>query len=83
LRARLATKDLGFKLMPAFRRRREAGINLTPMTIRTHIDDLTSAPVRRLIAEHLAAMEGDSPPGQVNALGLAGLQAPDVTVWSA
>lgn len=47
-----------------------------------HPDDLTSEPTRRLLALHLAGMHASSPPGQVFALDLSGLQAPDVTVWS-
>jgi putative acetyltransferase len=53
------------------------------MSISIRIDDLSGAPIRELIAEHLAGMQGISPPGQVHALELEGLGAPEVTVWSA
>lgn len=46
-------------------------------------DDLSSDEVRALIAEHLAGMESNSPPGQVNALAVAALQVPAVTFWAA
>jgi putative acetyltransferase len=45
--------------------------------------DLASPEVVALIAEHLAGMHGNSPPGHVNALALEGLRAPDVTFWTA
>lgn len=53
------------------------------MPIRTQVDDLSSADARRLIAEHLAGMRGNSPPGQVHALAIDGLRAPGVTFWTA
>jgi putative acetyltransferase len=46
-------------------------------------DDLVGEPTRDLLAIHLADMHASSPPGQVFALDLSGLQAPGVTVWSA
>jgi putative acetyltransferase len=46
-------------------------------------DDLSSAPVRALLAIHLSGMHASSPPGHVFALDLSGLQTPDVTVWTA
>lgn len=46
-------------------------------------DDLSSAPVRALLTIHLSGMHASSPPGHVFALDLSGLQAPDVTVWTA
>jgi putative acetyltransferase len=46
-------------------------------------DDLSSPAVRALLAAHLAAMHVNSPPENVFALDLSGLQAPGVTVWSA
>jgi len=52
-----------------------------PLTIR--VDDLSSDQVRALIALHLAGMHAESPPENVFALDLSGLQAPDVTVWTA
>jgi putative acetyltransferase len=45
-------------------------------------DDLSSAPVRALLALHLAGMQADSPPGLSFALDLSGLQVPEVTVWT-
>jgi putative acetyltransferase len=46
-------------------------------------DDLTSPPVRALLALHLAGMRADSPPGLSFALDLSGLQVAEVTVWTA
>jgi len=46
-------------------------------------DDLTTEPVRALLAYHLRQMHENSPAGSVFALDLSGLQAPEVTVWSA
>jgi putative acetyltransferase len=46
-------------------------------------DDLTSEAVRDLLALHLSAMHESSPPGHSFALDISGLQAPDVTVWTA
>ena len=46
-------------------------------------DDLASAEVQSLVAEHLAGMHSHSPPGHVNALAIERLQAPGVTFWSA
>lgn len=46
-------------------------------------DDLSGEPTRRLLALHLAGMHANSPPGNVFALDLSGLQAPEVTVWTA
>lgn len=51
------------------------------LTIR--VDDLSGEPTRELLTVHLAGMHENSPPGQVFALDLSGLQAPNVTVWSA
>ena len=53
------------------------------MSIHLSIDDLSSQQVQEIIAEHLAGMYGNSPPGHVNALALEGLKTPDVTFWSA
>ena len=47
------------------------------------IDDVSGAPTRSLLAIHLAGMHANSPPGSVFALDLSGLQAPEVTVWTA
>jgi putative acetyltransferase len=46
------------------------------------IDDLSSAQVQELIAEHLAGMHAQSPPGTVHALAIDGLKHPSVTFWS-
>jgi putative acetyltransferase len=46
-------------------------------------DDLSSSATRALLRLHLAGMHSNSPPGQVSALDVSGLAAPDVTVWSA
>ncbi len=46
-------------------------------------DDLTGGAVRALLALHLAGMHATSPPEHVFALDLSGLQAPEVTVWTA
>lgn len=47
------------------------------------VDDLSSTATQALLRLHLAGMHSNSPPGQVFALDLSGLKAPDVTVWSA
>lgn len=46
-------------------------------------DDLSSAEVQALVAEHLSGMHVNSPPGHVNALAIENLRAPDVTFWTA
>jgi putative acetyltransferase len=46
-------------------------------------EDLSSAEVHSLIAEHLSGMHSNSPPGHVNALAIKNLQAPSVTFWAA
>jgi len=46
-------------------------------------DDLSSAATQELLRLHLVGMHANSPPGHVFALDLSGLQAPNVTVWSA
>ncbi len=51
------------------------------LTIRE--DDLTGEQTRVLLALHLAGMHASSPPGNVFALDLSGLQVPDVAVWTA
>ena len=53
------------------------------MTIDVRPDDLSSPEVQALVAEHLAAMHGNSPPGHVHALALDGLRATDVTFLTA
>jgi putative acetyltransferase len=52
-----------------------------PLAVR--IDDLSSPEVQALVAEHLAGMQGNSPPGHVRALAIDGLRSPGVTFWSA
>jgi len=46
-------------------------------------DDLSSEEVQALVAEHLAGMHSQTPPGQVHALALESLRAPGVTFWTA
>jgi putative acetyltransferase len=46
-------------------------------------DDLEGDAVRALLALHLGGMHANSPPGHVHALDLTGLQAANVTVWTA
>ncbi len=53
------------------------------MSIQLRIDDLSGTSTQALIAEHLAGMNGNSPPGHVNALALDSLRARDVTFWAA
>jgi putative acetyltransferase len=53
------------------------------MRIRIEIDDLSTAEVQELVAEHLAGMHSNSPPGHVNALAIQGLRKPEVTFWVA
>ena len=47
------------------------------------IDDLSRTDTRSLLAAHLSGMHASSPPGHVHALDLSGLQAGNVTVWTA
>ena len=53
------------------------------MNIEVRKDDLASAEVQSLIAEHLSGMRDNSPPGHVNALAIDSLRAPSVTFWTA
>lgn len=53
------------------------------MPIDVHLDDLSSPDAQGIVAEHLAGMHGNSPPGHVHALAIDGLKAPDTTFWSA
>ena len=53
------------------------------MSIQVRVDDLSSPEVQALIAEHLAGMRGNSPPGSVYALAIEGLRKPEITFWSA
>jgi putative acetyltransferase len=46
-------------------------------------DNLSSEQTRALLRLHLEGMHANTPAGHVFALDLSGLQAPDVTVWSA
>jgi putative acetyltransferase len=47
------------------------------------VDDLSGAPIRALIARHLAGMHEHSPPESVHALDADELRQPGVTFWSA
>src|SRR4051812_4449251 len=47
------------------------------------VDDLTGPEIHTLLQEHLDSMHRLSPPESVHALDLDGLQAPDVTFWTA
>lgn len=60
---------------------RREGDRVVPITVRR--DDLSSAEVHALIAEHLSGMHLNSPPGHVHALALESLRAPSVTFWTA
>ena len=53
------------------------------MNIDIRQDDLSSAEVQSLIAEHLSGMHSNSPPGHVHALAIENLRAPSVTFWTA
>lgn len=53
------------------------------MPIDVRVDDLSSPDVQGIVAEHLAGMHGNSPPGHVHALAIDGLKAPDTAFWSA
>jgi len=53
------------------------------MPVHVRVDDLSSPEVQGLVLEHLAGMHGNSPPGHVHALAIEGLQAPEITFWSA
>ncbi len=52
-------------------------------TIEVSVDDLSSPEVQALVAAHLADMHAVSPPENVHAMAIDGLQQPDVTFWSA
>lgn len=56
---------------------------MSPGELTVVVDDLTSPEVRDLVAGHLRAMHGSSPPGQVHALALEGLRVPEVTFFAA
>jgi putative acetyltransferase len=51
--------------------------------LRFHLDDLSGAPTRALVARHLAGMHAHSPPESVHALDVDKLRQPDVSFWSA
>lgn len=53
------------------------------MNIDVRQDDLSSAEVQSLVAEHVAGMHSSSPPCHVHALAVEGLRAPNVTFWTA
>src|SRR5215210_7068471 len=46
------------------------------------LDDLTSAEIAELLADHLREMHEHSPPESVHALDLDALKAPEITFWS-
>jgi putative acetyltransferase len=46
-------------------------------------DDLSGIATLRFLERHLENMKQITPPGSVHALGVEGLRAPDITVWSA
>ena len=52
-------------------------------SIEIHVDDLSGAPTRELIARHLRGMHENSPAESVHALDIAKLRDPAVTFWSA
>jgi putative acetyltransferase len=56
---------------------------MTPEPIHVRVDDLSSPEVQALVAEHLAGMQGNTPPGHVHALAIEGLKTPEITFWSA
>jgi putative acetyltransferase len=51
--------------------------------LRFHLDDLSGAKIRALIAHHLDGMRAGSPPESVHALDVDQLAQPGVTFWSA
>ncbi|MEZ4592979.1 MAG: GNAT family N-acetyltransferase [Chloroflexota bacterium] len=53
------------------------------MGIQIRQDDLSSPEVQALIAEHLSGMHSNTPAGQVHALDIERLRAPEVTFWTA
>ena len=53
------------------------------MIIEVRQDNLASAEVQSLIAEHLSGMHSNSPPGQVHALAIESLRTPSITFWTA
>lgn len=53
------------------------------MRIQICVDDLSTPEVQDLIAEHLAGMYSNSPPGHVNALAIQSLRKPEITFWTA
>jgi putative acetyltransferase len=53
------------------------------MRIQIRTDDLSSTEVQELVAEHLAGMHSNSPPGHVNALAIESLRRPDIKFWAA
>ncbi len=46
------------------------------------VDDLEGEAIRALLAEHLAAMHVNTPPGYRHALDVDALRAPSITFWS-
>jgi putative acetyltransferase len=62
---------------------RQAAQYMSHSSVRVRTDDLSSPEVRALVAEHLAGMHGNTPPGHVNALAIEGLRQPGVTFLTA
>ncbi|WP_052547562.1 GNAT family N-acetyltransferase [Enhygromyxa salina] len=58
-------------------------MNVAVDHLRFELDPLTSAPVRELIATHLAQMRSQSPACSVHALDVDHLRGADVRFWSA
>ena len=71
----------GEKIVLAQMSKPNSGTADPPLVVRE--DDLSSPEVQALVAEHLAAMHGNSPPGHVHALAIESLRSPDITFWSA
>lgn len=53
------------------------------ISVHVRVDDLSTHEVQGLVAEHLSAMRGHSPPGHAHALAIESLRAPGITFWSA
>jgi putative acetyltransferase len=53
------------------------------MTIHVRVDDLSSAEVRALVAEHLEGMRANSPACHVNAMEIDRLRTKDITFFTA
>lgn len=53
-----------------------------PLDLEIRLDDPKSTEVAELVNGHLAAMARHSPPESAHALGVEGLSAPEVTLWT-